>query len=314
VRKAGPAGLSGFAMLPVFYVYEHWRPDTGTVFYVGKGKERRAWDSLQGRNRWHKAIQKHLVSLGLEFEVRIVVDGLTEREAFAEEIRRIAEHRLAGAKLCNLSDGGEGPSGRKHTEEWKAENSRRMKGRKVSEETKKKISDAHKGKQWALGYKKTPEQIEKTRIAQLGRKKSQSEIENMSAAQKRRLSDPAAREVLSVRAQERFSDPGEREKTSRTTREACAKPEVRAVFSENARRRWGLIPGVPEHPEAAAQRKKFAEKYGKKVVCHQNGMVFTSIKEAANHIGASESGVALVVKKKRNSVFGYTFSFVEEAA
>lgn len=27
-----------------FYVYEHWRPDTGVCFYVGKGKEKRAWD------------------------------------------------------------------------------------------------------------------------------------------------------------------------------------------------------------------------------------------------------------------------------
>jgi hypothetical protein len=30
-------------------VYEHWRPDTGEIFYVGKGKGRRAFELKWGR-------------------------------------------------------------------------------------------------------------------------------------------------------------------------------------------------------------------------------------------------------------------------
>ena len=45
-----------------FYVYEHWRPDRGECFYVGKGHGRRAYDMRRGRNRWHKFMQEKLVS------------------------------------------------------------------------------------------------------------------------------------------------------------------------------------------------------------------------------------------------------------
>lgn len=88
-----------------FYVYEHWRPDKGVCFYIGKGKGKRAW-SLNLRSRWHKAVVSKLTSLGLSVDVRVVCTNMIEEEAFAEEIRRISMY--AGGDLVNLTRGGDG--------------------------------------------------------------------------------------------------------------------------------------------------------------------------------------------------------------
>jgi hypothetical protein len=99
----------------MFFVYEHWRPDTNTCFYVGKGKGDRAW-SMRNRNRHHRAIREKLERAGLSIEVRIVFSDLTEDEAFALEVERIA---MYGEGLCNITTGGEGFSGGRHTTESK---------------------------------------------------------------------------------------------------------------------------------------------------------------------------------------------------
>lgn len=155
----------------IFYVYEHWRPDREEPFYVGKGKGSRA-NRMTNRNIHHRAIQKKLHRLGMAVEVRIVSEGLTEKEAFDIEKYRIKMWKDAGIDLANKSDGGEGnaghiglrgnkspffgkPSvfkGKKHTEESKRKISEKAKKRKSrtgykhSEETKSKISNSHKGK------------------------------------------------------------------------------------------------------------------------------------------------------------------------
>ena len=101
----------------VFYVYEHWRPDRGECFYVGKGKGGRANELRHNRNRFHKFIQAKLSRLGTAVEVRIVADGLSESDAFTLERERIALWRSDGADLANWTDGGEGPSGYKQSQE-----------------------------------------------------------------------------------------------------------------------------------------------------------------------------------------------------
>ena len=87
-----------------YYVYEHRRATNGGVFYVGKGTGRRFF-ATYGRSRyWNGVVKKYgLVAIK-------VAEGLTEAEAFAEEMRRIAFY--GRENLCNLSDGGEGNAGK----------------------------------------------------------------------------------------------------------------------------------------------------------------------------------------------------------
>lgn len=94
----------------IFYVYEHIRPDTGDVFYVGKGKGRRAND-FRNRGPHHKNITAKLRKLGLSVEIRIIAANLTEANAFVLERECIAFWREFGSALINYTDGGEGTSG-----------------------------------------------------------------------------------------------------------------------------------------------------------------------------------------------------------
>jgi hypothetical protein len=87
-----------------FYAYTHSRPD-GSVFYVGKGTGRRAWNFTHGRNPHHRSIiKKH----GAENIIVTIHPCADEAAAFELEMKLIAEH----TSLANMTDGGEGASGR----------------------------------------------------------------------------------------------------------------------------------------------------------------------------------------------------------
>ncbi len=125
-----------------YLVYEHWRPDTNTCFYVGKGNARskRAYNLARGqRQAHHTNIIKKLRRSGLDIVVRVVAENLPEESSFALEKMRIAYWRALGVELVNRTDGGDGPAGRKHTEEHKAYLSRINRGRVHSPEAIKKM-------------------------------------------------------------------------------------------------------------------------------------------------------------------------------
>lgn len=170
-----------------YYVYLH-RTLRGRVFYVGKGKGRRAWSSSSRSDVW-KTITE---DCGLI--VDIVIDGLSQSEAYAIECQQIAFYKSLGFELCNKTIGGGGAKGRISSEETKrkigAANkialkgqsiplgtriaiSKALKGRSLSEEHRKNLtgkqrSDAHrdalskslKGNKNGLGKKKTAEHVE----------------------------------------------------------------------------------------------------------------------------------------------------------
>ena len=96
----------------VFYVYEWFIRDTNEVFYVGKGKGKR-YKTISRRNKYFNDIYN-----SHECDVRILIDGLTEKEAFDYEhdvILFLKEN--TDYKLTNQSDGGEGCTGYHPTEE-----------------------------------------------------------------------------------------------------------------------------------------------------------------------------------------------------
>lgn len=174
VREAGSTD-------PVFYVYEHWRSDSGQPFYVGKGFKKRAYQMTR-RNRHHLFVQDYLKRIGASIEVKIVAASLTERQAFDLEIELIEKWLTAGCKLVNITKGGDGPSGRKHTEEWKRANSERMKGRSWSDESRAKMSASMKGNKNGVGQTRTPEQI--SAFIERCSQKTPEQIAKMAATKK----------------------------------------------------------------------------------------------------------------------------------
>ena len=127
----------------MFYVYEHIRLDTNAVFYVGKGKGRRCFETRRRNQHWNRVVSK-----ASGFDVRIVVDKMDEELAFLVEQELIGKYKLQGQILTNITDGGEGMTGHKviWTSEMKDKirvaNSKRI----ITEATREKLRLALKAR------------------------------------------------------------------------------------------------------------------------------------------------------------------------
>jgi hypothetical protein len=93
----------------MFYVYEHIRNDTNAIFYVGKGKNERAYRVNNRNEYWKNIVNK------TEYTVRFVVKDVDEELAYLCEEERIDQLKRLGIKLANINAGGAGVgSGDKH--------------------------------------------------------------------------------------------------------------------------------------------------------------------------------------------------------
>lgn len=96
-----------------FYVYLHLRKTDGKVFYVGKGQGRRKYSYNDRSDWWKRVVEKH------GYTIEIAQDKMMEPESFLLEMWLIAKFRHEGQPLVNLTDGGDGPTGKEVSEETK---------------------------------------------------------------------------------------------------------------------------------------------------------------------------------------------------
>lgn len=129
-----------------FYVYVLFRHDSGQPFYVGKGAGKRIGAHTRDKRNSHKAaIIEKAKRDGRECPRVKVAVGLSEDDAFAVEIALIAAiGRGERGPLVNMTDGGEGRSGYKCSQETRAAMSAARKGRKMSETHRAAISAANR--------------------------------------------------------------------------------------------------------------------------------------------------------------------------
>lgn len=131
------------------YVYVHRRADDARVFYVGKGQAERAHDRDNRNRYWRAVVAKHgiVVELVAWFDVEV--------DAHQCECDLIAWY--GRRNLTNLTDGGEGTTGRKRSpeeidhwrESWRRNgpfpHPRGMLGKKHIDESRAAISAAASG-------------------------------------------------------------------------------------------------------------------------------------------------------------------------
>ncbi len=105
-----------------FFTYMLVDPRNGLPFYIGKGQRRRIechFLDARKTTKNHPKLQKirKIESLGLSVIVRKVEENVSDADAQDLEMLIIAEARDKGIQLCNLTDGGDGSAGYKHTPE-----------------------------------------------------------------------------------------------------------------------------------------------------------------------------------------------------
>ena len=134
-----------------FYTYMHIRNDTHKPFYVGKGYGDRAFWKYGRNKHWQNIVNK------VGYKVQILANWENENDAFEHEKLLIKCFRDINIELVNLTDGGDGPSGQKFSQEQREKmsnahkklydngyvNPKGMQGKKHSEETKAKMRLAH---------------------------------------------------------------------------------------------------------------------------------------------------------------------------
>lgn len=163
-----------------FYVYAWIRPDTGEVFYIGKGSGRRA-ASMVSRNEIFLRIVAKLERDGFSPTFEYLHKGLTENDAFCIECAEIAKRgRICKGTghLANITDGGEGASGAVRSKETCAKIGDAHRGKKATKETLEKLRKA------SLGRTHTPESRAKMSRATLGRSISEETRKKMSVAKR----------------------------------------------------------------------------------------------------------------------------------
>lgn len=204
--------------MPKYYTYLHFKADSeeSVPFYVGKGKDSRAWTKKSRNKHWHRIVGKHgfVVKIWLEFE--------TEQEAYQNEQTLISYWREQGAVLANFTDGGEGlknPSpetrskiSRAALAQWANQDSRKLLISAMSNEESKKAKSL--GIKMALARPETKKKMSEAILAAKSTPESIAKRTEMSAS------------------------PAYREKLSKGVKAASLRKEVKENKSKASSRRW----------------------------------------------------------------------------
>lgn len=258
----------------IFYIYIYFRPWNCVPCYVGKGHGRRLHDhekdGEEHKNKHFANILKKAKRLGLVVPKVILFSGLDEETAFYYETTWIkAIGRGANRPLVNLTDGGEGSTGYRHTDTAKEKNRKASLGNtyalgyKHTKDTLKILSEKSKGHKYTPP--KTPEALKRKKARQSAASLKMWEDENfrleMSKIHKELWNDPKHREKVLHAHQKSFETPGRKEAMSATAvlvwaartpermKEISAKrrkdaakrwadPAQRKVISDKAKKRW----------------------------------------------------------------------------
>ncbi len=191
----GVGGIWWFFVKPNNYYVYILRRANGIPFYVGKGqRDRIHFHAWAARQHWpgflYDTIRKIWAS-GEDYKREKVATGLTHEQAAELECLKIAEYgrRNDGGSLCNITFGGDGAPGYKHTEAGLKKMSDKWKTRKpASEETRRKISLASRGRKHSLETRqKLSRSISGANHWNYGKKISEEHAEKLHAAQRKKV-------------------------------------------------------------------------------------------------------------------------------
>jgi hypothetical protein len=127
-----------------YYVYAHYKIGEENIpFYIGKGKNGRAYSKYQRSKHWNNVVEKYG-----GFHVKILCENMSEMNALLVEkqlIGMFGRSDLGNGPLVNHTDGGEGFSGFIQPPEMRARRIKTMTGRKYDENRRRNIANGKLG-------------------------------------------------------------------------------------------------------------------------------------------------------------------------
>ena len=267
-----------------------------------------------GCTYFYNAIQKY----GWEaFSHKILYTGLSESDAKAKEVELIRKYNTTNDNYgYNLTNGGDGASGRvvsaetrekiskshqglKHSEEAKKVISDRLRGNcralghKHSEKTKEKISNASKGNQYSKGYHHTEEMKQHLSEAHRGKTLSLETRQKLSAINKgRKLSDEAKKKISIANRGKKYFE-GHRHTDESKAKMSKAQKDNFALNPERAR-------------QIASRVSVAVDMY---TLDNQYIQTFTSAVDAKRLLGIDNSSIIKACKGKIKTAGGYLWKY-----
>lgn len=204
----------------IYYVYIYLRKD-GSPYNVGKGS----------RCRWRN--NNHRVEVPPPDRVIFPITNTTEEWAHFMEMEFIDFYgRLNDGTgiLENWTDGGEGISGFKHSEESKRKIRETKKNQ--SEETKRKLREAK------IGKPRSEETKRKISESQKGKKMSEESRRKMSEAQRGKTCTKETKRKISEAAKKRKQTDETKRKISQSKKGMAHSEQTKQKISESLRKRY----------------------------------------------------------------------------
>lgn len=157
----------------MYYTYGHYKKDSKQLFYIGKGKNNRAYEKDSRSDYWNNIVNKH------DYTIEIFAEWQSETDAFIHE-KFLIECFRDLTQLCNLTDGGDGCSGYVWTEEQKAKLKLRTHsnlGKRTPDHVREKIKLSQLG---VLRGPHSKEHSEKISLSHKGKTKSKEHVAKMT--------------------------------------------------------------------------------------------------------------------------------------
>jgi len=170
-------------------------------------------DFTNGRNKHHRNVTS---KYGQGNILVYVFPCDSEAQAFADEIQQIAQLRRDGYVLANISDGGEGPSGMRHSAESKVKMSLALSRRVITDATREKLRIASTGNTHGRACRGMI-RSEQQRIAMANRRRGKV------ASVETRAKMSAAHQNMSIETRAKISAAGMGRKHSDSTKEKMSR-------------------------------------------------------------------------------------------
>ena len=227
------------------YIYAHYIPGKDKPFYIGKGVKKRAWSKWGRTQHWHNIVNKY------GFEIKILIDNLTEQDAFEKEKQIIAEYGLH--TLVNVYEGGEGMTSAEASRHWKKlyespEFCEKIRQARINSEkwrrsvqfTGDKLRELTKTKEWQDWNTE-----KNRRIA-----KDPTWRKNFEEGRKKTMANPEWRKNRALAVERLKNDPEWRKKNSDRMKQRWENPEYRKQMSENTKKQWAIKKALNKNPNS----------------------------------------------------------------